>query len=185
MNARFRFLRGFGIGALRIESPGPGAAIPAFASPRGLPPLLTLLWVLVATPTAVQAQFATTVNPDGTLTIAKYECTGEAAIIPETLDGRRVTAIGDYAFFWCMSLTSVEIPQSVTRIGTCAFQHCWNLRSARIPDRVDRIGPSAFGYCRPLAEVTIPRGVTDIGPGTFESCTSLRNIVIPPGACSS
>ena len=40
-------------------------------------------------------------------------------VIPEG-----VTAIGDYAFSHCRSLTSVAIPDSVTSIGYRAFDHC-------------------------------------------------------------
>ena len=40
-------------------------------------------------------------------------------IIPDS-----VTTIGDYAFCWCWSLTSVTIPDSVTTIGDYAFNEC-------------------------------------------------------------
>lgn len=38
-----------------------------------------------------------------------------------------VTEIGDYAFYGCVFLTSVEIPESVTVIGNYAFENCPNL----------------------------------------------------------
>ena len=40
-------------------------------------------------------------------------------VIPDS-----VTAIGDYAFTWCSSLTSIVIPDSVTAIGDYAFVWC-------------------------------------------------------------
>jgi hypothetical protein len=46
-----------------------------------------------------------------------------------------VTAIGDWAFCECESLTSITIPDSVTRIGIGAFCGCSNLASVTIPDR--------------------------------------------------
>ena len=43
-----------------------------------------------------------------------------------TYDGTTysVTSIGDFAFDYCSSLTSVTIPNSVTSIGDGAFQYC-------------------------------------------------------------
>jgi hypothetical protein len=38
-----------------------------------------------------------------------------------------VTSIGNFAFEWCLSLTSVVISESVTSIGTLAFYGCENL----------------------------------------------------------
>ena len=32
-----------------------------------------------------------------------------------------VTSIGNYAFYWCIGLTSVTIPEGVTSIGNYAF----------------------------------------------------------------
>ena len=40
-----------------------------------------------------------------------------------------VTGIGDYAFKYCINLTSVIIPDSVTSIGWEAFYECKNLTS--------------------------------------------------------
>lgn len=57
-------------------------------------------------------------------------------IIPNT-----VTSIGDYAFFHCTGLTSINIPSGVTYIGNSAFRDCNNLNSitiqATIPPTLD------------------------------------------------
>ena len=55
-----------------------------------------------------------------------------------------VTSIGEYAFYYCTSLTSVTIPDGVTSIWEQAFYGCSSLTSVTIPDSVTSIGGSAF-----------------------------------------
>ena len=52
--------------------------------------------------------------------ITKYRGTTKQVVIPETIEGLRVTSIGYKAFF-VNELTSVTIPNSVTSIGDQAF----------------------------------------------------------------
>ena len=77
------------------------------------------IWLLCAAmlPAAMQAQFTYTTNNDGSLNIAGYTGSGGAVTIPDTINGLPVTSIGDSAFRYCTSLTSVLIPNSVTGIG--------------------------------------------------------------------
>ena len=65
-----------------------------------------------------------------------------------------VTSIGENAFYYCSSLTSVTIPDSVTSIGELAFFRC-SLTSVTIPDSVTSIGYGAFADCRSLTSVYI------------------------------
>ena len=95
-----------------------------------------------------------------------------------------VTSIGESAFIYCSSLTSVAIPDSVTSIGYCAFDECSSLASVTIPDSVTSIGGHAFSCCSSLVSVVIHNGVTSIGPSAFSACTSLTSIVIPGSATS-
>ena len=73
------------------------------------------------------------------------------ATIPETVTYNgttySVTSIGDYAFYYCSSLTSITIPNSVTSIGEGAFYGCSSLTSITIPNSVTSIGDYAFNGC--------------------------------------
>ena len=66
-----------------------------------------------------------------------------------------VTSIGDFAFFYCSSLTSIEIPSGVTSIGKNAFQYCSSLTSIEIPESVTSIGDFAFFGCGDSLEITV------------------------------
>ena len=58
--------------------------------------------------------------------------------------GDDVTAIGNYAFKGCSSLTSVTIGNSVTSIGSNAFERCSGISSFILPDNITSIGSLAF-----------------------------------------
>ena len=123
--------------------------------------------------------FEYSVLDDGTVEITGYSGSAEKVDIPEMIDGRSVTSIGEDAFNYCISLTSVKIPNSVTSIGGGAFGQCVSLTNIEIPSSVTSIGDSAFEQCISLTNITIPDSVTSISGGAFEQCTSLTNIVIP------
>ena len=86
---------------------------------------------------------------------------------PKSLRGKYsirkgVKVIGNGAFFWCESLTSINIPNSVTTIGNGAFSRCSSLISINIPNSVTTIGRGAFSRCNSLTSITIPNSVVTI-----------------------
>ena len=87
--------------------------------------------------------------------------------------------IGNYAFYYCDSLTSVTIGDSVAEIGWLAFYECSSLTSVTIPDSVTTIGAAAFYNCSNLTSITIPNSVTTIGNAAFRNCYSLTSVTIP------
>ncbi len=95
-----------------------------------------------------------------------------------------VTAIGNYAFYWCSKITAVTIPDSVTSIGTYAFYGCDNLASIAIPDSVTGINSYAFSSCDLLSDVTLGNGMKSIGSDAFSSCPALTSITIPSSVTS-
>ena len=75
--------------------------------------------------------------------------------IPTHINGLTVTTIGEDAFAFDNSLTSVTIPNSVTSIGGFAFYECFDLMSVTIPSSVTSIGELAFGVCTNLMSITV------------------------------
>ncbi|MBQ7798254.1 MAG: leucine-rich repeat protein, partial [Clostridia bacterium] len=78
-----------------------------------------------------------------------------------TLDSR-TTSILTYAFYWCSSLTSVDLSNctNLTTIGDCAFCDCSSLTSVVISASVTKIGISAFYGCNYLTSLTFEEGGT-------------------------
>ncbi len=74
-------------------------------------------------------------------------------VIPDSIDGVKITSIGSSAFYDCDSLTSVTIGNGVTSIGNHAFYYCDSLKSIVIPDSVTSIGDYAFYYCDSLTSI--------------------------------
>jgi uncharacterized repeat protein (TIGR02543 family) len=117
--------------------------------------------------------------------------TGSSFTIPNS-----VTNIGSDAFDECISLVSINIPDSVITIadgsspfinGTVyigVFSYCRSLTSVNIPNSVTSIGANAFLGCTALASVTIGNSVTTIGGDAFENCTSLASVTIPNSVTS-
>ncbi|MGN0620725.1 MAG: leucine-rich repeat protein, partial [Porcipelethomonas sp.] len=66
--------------------------------------------------------------------------------IPAEIDGLPVTSIEDSAFYNCLSIESIAIPDSITSIGENAFCGCTSLESITIPETVETIGTNAIGY---------------------------------------
>ena len=90
-----------------------------------------------------------------------------------------VTCIGDSAFQYCSSLTSITrpLPNSVTSIGESAFVDCSSLTSLTLPNSVTSIGMFAFRGCSSLTSITLPNSVTSIEFGAFYGCSSLTSVV--------
>ena len=85
-------------------------------------------------------------------------------------------SIGELAFRYCSSLTSITIPDSVTSIGNLAFSSCSSLTYVTIGNGITSIGESAFSSCSGLTSVTIPNSVTSIGELAFYSCSGLTDV---------
>ena len=109
-------------------------------------------------------------NEDGTLTITHskerwhgpegdphlgtcHSYSGDI-VIPEEMDGKRVTAIGKDAFYRC-DITSVKLPNTLKLIDDEAFLQCPLVKELTIPASVDSIGNYAFNAWDALEQVTI------------------------------
>ena len=115
----------------------------------------------------------------GVTSIGNYAFYGCLKLASVTLPEAGLQFIGNYAFQDCTKLAAIDIPQSVTDIGYSAFRNCTSLKSVTIPEGVTEIEGATFWDCTRLASVDIPESVTSIGHSAFNGCASLTNVEIP------
>ena len=84
---------------------------------------------------------------DGTLRLYQYEGTDTNIVVPDTIDRRKVTVLGNSTFQYCTQASDIEsvtLPDSLTTIEKNAFYNCEKLKSVTIPPNVSSIGLAAF-----------------------------------------
>lgn len=113
----------------------------------------------------------------GQATITKYLGSAETVVIPDTLDGCAVTAIGARAFYHFSGIGRILVPQGVVSIGERAFYHCTGLTRIVLPDTLETIDESAFQGCRSLNGISLPDSLASIGKSAFSGCESLTAAV--------
>jgi hypothetical protein len=134
--------------------------------------------VTVNVAAVTEFEFSTSIN---TITITGYTGAGGAVVVPSTIGGLPVVAIGASAFLNKTTITGITIPSSVTSIGNSAFQSCSNLVGIVLPNSVTTLGTNVFYGCSKLASGTLSSSLTAVPSGTFQHCSALTSIVIPSG----
>ena len=124
------------------------------------------------------SDFEYKVGEDG-VTITKYIGTDTDVVIPEKIEGKAVTAIGESAFSSNKTLVSAAMPDSVIHIDAVAFYNCDLLTTIRLSQNLERIRNEAFLNCDKLSTIALPESLYLIGSRAFAYCPSLKQITIP------
>lgn len=103
-------------------------------------------------------------------------------VIPSTIEYNnntyQVTSIEGGAFYECIALTSVSIPESIEAIGNSAFAYCTSLTKITIPGGI--VDDYVCRGCTSLTSATIGSKVSQIGAQPFGHC-NLSNLIIEDG----
>jgi hypothetical protein len=114
----------------------------------------------------------------GTIIITGYIGSGGAVVIPETINGLPVKAVGSDAFAGQFGITSIVIPDSVTSIGFQAFSDIYGLNSVVIGNGVTNIAYGAFSDSV-IPNVQFGTNIVTIGLEAFDGCYITNLSVIP------
>ena len=90
-----------------------------------------------------------------------------------------VKSIGEYAFYKCSDIITIDLPKGITTIGQNSFEGCSSLLSIGMPEDLNQIGPSAFSGCISLISIDLPAGLLSIGQSAFEGCKGITTVIIP------
>lgn len=110
------------------------------------------------------------------ISLCNKDVTGVLAI-PAYIDGYEIVSIGDSAFYECIGLTSVTMPNTIRSIGDLAFYRCYRANFV-FSENLQTIGEEAFRSTS-MSKVVLPDSIQKIGKGTFSYCSSLNEIVLP------
>lgn len=139
--------------------------------------------VLTLTGTGEMYDFRAT----NTLTNKKPPWQDKNDSITKVIVGEGITTIGDYSFYKCVNLTTVQLPSTITSIhgsGTeslsyGAFQGCTSLTKINLPEGLKQIQYCAFKGCTNLANITFPSTLEEIQFAAFYQCESLASVEFP------
>lgn len=118
--------------------------------------------------------------------VVKYEGSDKTVEIPEEIEGKTVTVIGEYAFGddvqgglatkTAAAIESVLLPETIEVIGKGAFKNCTHLKSVKLSENLKVISNFAFAGCSGMKELIVPKDVEMIGDGAFAECAALQNL---------
>lgn len=91
----------------------------------------------------------------------------------------QINLISTGTFYNCLSLSTIEIPDSITRISDFAFDNCKSLETIDIPSNVISIGERTFKNCSNLVSITFHDGLNSIDTEAFNLCDNLKFIDLP------
>lgn len=112
------------------------------------------------------------------LKITGYYGFDNDVIIPEVIDGYKVTMIDYRALAGCL-FEKVIMPNSITSIGTFSFLKCSYLKSIELSEDLKYLERSAFEGCSSLEKIVIPEEIGAIGESAFMNCINLKEVSLP------
>ena len=129
-------------------------------------------------PSVSSGDFTYEILEDGTVRITSYSGNDNYVEIPENIENKTVSHIGERAFAANDNITKVLVPAGVKSLEDSIFYWCQRLKEVVLPEGLYSIGMDAFYGCRNLAVINIPGTVKDIGYRAFSQCDNLKELFL-------
>lgn len=94
---------------------------------------------------------------------------GPVLVVPASIEGKPVAALGADACAQLEDVESVSIPDSVIAVGLCAFRGCSHLKSIVFPAGLEVFDSDWLRGCGALEEMTLPGNLEKLGPAVFDT----------------
>ncbi len=123
-------------------------------------------------------------NTDGGSYLLRYSITADRRN-HAYLNSIRKIEIGDniefaaYAFAYCRSLQSINLPSSLAALKNYMFDNCVSLRFIVIPKDITVIMAYCFKENYSLKGCSLPKGIITFSNYAFRTCTTLNNLYFP------
>ena len=131
-----------------------------------------------------------TVNDDDTITIVGVNKYSDEMTVPETLDGKVVSALDEKCFVIIDDgsdkgvyrentyLKKLTINAKIKKIPLMCCYYCTKLESVVFPDTLETVEAFSFFLCSSLTSVSFPASVISIEEYSFRQCLSLKDVYI-------
>ncbi len=106
--------------------------------------------------------------------LVSVTCVGDKKEITE------LGTIGAGAFYDCLGLQELQIPEGIRAIEDGANGYNRTLKAISLPNSLDSLGSSVFYGCSSLKSVTIPAAVKYIGENALQDCGALQVVQMLP-----
>ena len=100
-------------------------------------------------------------------------------VVPEWINGTRVTSVADYGFENCKNIQVLVLPDSITKIGAFAFRGCSSIISFDVGQYITEIASSAFSGW--TSSQTINDYSSMIKAGVLSGCNAKINAIVKNG----
>lgn len=131
-------------------------------------------------------EWETSVLPSGNLMISRFVgVDNDEVIVPNSINGISVTAIGSEAFDKCIGIKSIIVSEGIVEIQDGAFFGCTALEKVILPNSLVRLGSNGLNVSKGvfektgLKQIVLPDGLTYIAPKAFKWCQQLRTMQLP------